>query len=194
MKYLRFQTLNTLLFFALLVLSCGKDDNGQNSDPLCSNVECNNGAPCVSGICDCPPRYEGPTCDIPVTPIAVELVQVIVKNFPTTDAFGSGWDEDFGKADISFRILSDSDVIYEHSNFVENANPDDDHMFTVTGFSFTDVKQELQIQLLDNDGSEPADIIDSYLFVVYSESTGFPGLLELRGGSSQFDLILNYIH
>jgi hypothetical protein len=193
MKYTCKKTLRLFLILSLFVFSCGKDD-GDPSDPLCANVECNNGAPCVNGLCDCPPQYEGPSCDIPVTPTAVQLVQVVVKNFPSSDQFGNAWDQDGSKADISFRILDGSDIIYTHGSFVENANPDDDHYFEVTVLNFTDVKKEYEIHLLDVNGSQPSGVIDNYSFTVYSESTGFPGLLELRGSSSQFDLTLEYIH
>lgn len=179
------------LMISLLAFSCGNDDSDEN---LCENIECNNDGICIDGSCNCATGFEGPTCDIQKTVVGVKLTQVTVKNFPVTDAFGGGWDDD-SKADITFQIVLGTDVLYLHSPFVENANPDDDHFFQIPDLTLIDLNSDYVIEILDDDELEGGtfDVIDSYIFSIYSESSGFPNRIELRGGSTQVDLDIDYL-
>ena len=189
---LNLNLLGLLFVTCLLIVSCGKDEednSGPNVD--CGDYTCTNGGTCEDGACECLEGYEGNSCETRLEPTNVRLTGVLVKDFPLTDASGMAWDSD-GKVDLIFSIHKGTQPLYTHTTVIQEANPNDDHNFTVSTVTFDDPTANYIIKLLDSDGSD-ADEISSYTFKpTLSEGTG--GVLNLTGGSSQIDLTLKYVY
>ncbi len=190
---LNFNLLGLLFIGCLCILSCGKDEEEDEISPTieCGNFTCENGSTCVDGVCDCPVGYSGNSCETRLDPTNVKLTGVLVKDFPVSDPFGTAWDDD-GKADLTFAIYEETDLLYAHTEIATDADPNDDHGFTVTTFTFVDPNTNYIIRLLDSDGAG-ADEMSSYTFKPVLP-IGTSGILSLTGGSSQIDLTLEYIY
>ncbi|MFK7809111.1 MAG: hypothetical protein AB8F74_15010 [Saprospiraceae bacterium] len=180
---LSFQILVLFLSVSLLTFSCGKDEESDDSQVECEGITCENGGSCNDGECGCPQNFTGISCETPVPVISVKLNSVTVKGFPVNTTSGSAWDDNAGKPDITFQIRDvNNNILYTHGNVITDANANDNHLLNVSGFIFENPKINHSILLLDNDGSETADVIDEFQFIP-EYAPGTSGIITLSNNS-----------
>ena len=92
MKYFKF------LLPLLILSSCNFFDP-------CFNVDCVYGD-CVNGKCDCIEGYTGSSCELEKEPVKIEIIKIVVTDFPQSNPAGGGWDMDATGPDLQIKVLS----------------------------------------------------------------------------------------
>lgn len=180
------KSLLPIICFLMMLPSLPSCNKGE-----CKDVVCYNGGRCVNGECSCEEGYMGPACEEQETPSIIRISRVRVTSFPATDN-GAGWDLTSG-ADIYVEIYKGSTLLWDSGAFIQNANPNTNHTWNVSGFvDLNDANGQYQIFLYDYDDFDPDDLIGGYTFVPYDNQNGFPSTLILNSGDVDFELEVEY--
>lgn len=182
MRPLMFASILTLLITA----ACSPSDS-------CENTICLNDGICNDGICDCPERFTGPNCQEQVAPDKIILQSVSVTRFPASqnDAAWDGSDD----PDIFFRLYDEEGPLAQPISVIENADPQNEHMFLIQSMYLFNVDQIFSLRLLDYEGagmeSQDMGIIH---FQLYQNDNGFPETIVIDdGGPLAFILQVQYV-
>jgi hypothetical protein len=159
----------------------------------CFSVICLNGGNCVNGACNCLEGYTGSDCSQQVTPSKIRINRIEVIRFPATDN-GAGWDLSSGP-DIYPIISKNNSVIWEYPNFIQNANPSNNHNFSVNPvFDLESPNDQYGILLYDYDDFDADDFMGGINFTPYRNNNGFPTTLNIdAGGDVAFKVYVSYI-
>jgi len=179
-------TISLILTISFLILSsCSKDE--------CSGVNCSNNGNCESGKCECLTGYSGNHCENQVTPIKIKIKNIKVTKFPATDN-GAGWDLTSGP-DIYIALIYNQSIIYKHSTFYKDANPNNIYDFNPDiNLYFKNPIDEYSLILYDYDSFDEDDFMGGVTFTPYFSTNNFPKVLYIdAGGDVSFEVSINYI-
>lgn len=176
-----------ILFLSTLLFTCNKDE-----DP-CEGITCKNGGECKNGTCDCPENYEGPDCSNQKTPSKIVITKVEITKFPSTEDDGGGWD--FGDGpDLIFLILKGSTPVYAPNTYFPDAVSGSGFFWKDLNIEITEVQTQHTIELYDYDELDEDDRMGGISFTPYSNTNGFPTVIELKpsGSKINFNLTVTY--
>ena len=161
-----------LLLLLALVVSCKKDDP-------CDGVTCENNGSCVDGSCACIGLWRGEKCTEQITPLLISIRQMTNTKFPATDNNGAGWDLTSGP-DIYFIMKqSGTTILSSQDNFIQNASVGASWTFNL---SIVFPKEPITIEMWDYDDFDSDDFMGAVTGVVYTDTNGFPTLINLDCG------------
>lgn len=183
-----FSVLGILLSVTLLD-SCKEKE----TDP-CDNVTCLNGGYCANGDCVCPQGYGGSDCSQQIIPSKIRISKIEVTKFPATDNDGAGWDVASGP-DIQPEILLAGNTIWKSNEYYQNADPSQNYSFELNPVvDLTNPQSQYSIRLYDYDDFSVSDFMGGINFVPYSNTNGFPTVIDLdAGGAVTFKLYVTYV-
>tara|TARA_B110000977_G_scaffold35874_1_gene47981 strand:+ start:1994 stop:2617 length:624 start_codon:yes stop_codon:yes gene_type:complete len=181
-----------LISFVGFVSSCNKDVSGcmdytaVNFDP---------DATISDGSCAyCPDGYEGVGCNDQITPSLLRIDKIVVDQFPAWDGTGGSWDTNGTGADITLELLNSSgSVLYSTSTYYENAIPTTNYPFNSINYSLGSPYENIQIVLYNYD-----TIFGGYSLMggvsgqIYSNTNGFPSVVNFDYGGYKFDIHVSY--
>lgn len=177
-----------LFSLSIFIFSCQPEE-----DPLCDDVNCENGGDCLDGTCTCPEMWEGTFCENQKTPITISIESLTLTDFPATNSDGNAWDVDGdARPDLFFNIENPNGSLYRSST-MENRAVSTDWSISDLKISEVDFTRNLTIVLFDEDGSD-AEFMTDISFQIYDDSNGFPESISFSGsgGDYQGTLSLSY--
>lgn len=150
---------------------------------------------CNNGLCDCPDRFTGPNCQEQATPDKIKLLSVIVSRFPASNHDNTKWDIT-DDPDIFFRLYDHEGPLAQPLMPIENADPQQDHKFSINTVDLFNVTDVFTLKLLDYEGAGiQSEDMGEIQFQVYQDLNGFPQHLVVDdGGPISFTLELQYLY
>lgn len=177
--------LRNLLFLLLLCFSFQAC-----TDEACENIICFNGGYCDDGICDCPDGFTGPTCEEKDDPIALEIIQIEIVEFPELLNDTYNWDND-SAPDLYTQIYLNDNLVTQ-TNTISNASDEMTHSFLNGLPVFLELDQEYEIDLYDSDEDENLadEWMGGFYFVANDFADNLSDTISLYGSQNNLNINL----
>lgn len=153
-----------------------------------------NGGVCRDGTCDCPEQFTGPNCQDQVEPHKIKLRSVTVTRFPALND-DVQWDVSDGP-DMYFRLYDEQGPLTQPLALIENAAPNQSHIFMINTIDLFNVTDLFTLKLLDYEGAGVASQEMGVIhFPIYENHNGFPTTIVVDdGGLLAFTLEVEYVY
>jgi len=158
----------------------------------CDTTICYNGGTCNAGVCNCPGHTSGPFCRTQEAPDHIYIHELAVEKFSIVNQSGATWDTtgepELGIfADIYPVIKRNGTIIYNGSQWRKVDATYNSFYKWVLGDDSIRVdditNNNYRMELWDYDGGTDT-YMDGFTFTPYTDSTGFPGSIQLYDSSA----------
>ena len=165
-------------------------------DP-CFNVDCVYGD-CVNGKCDCIEGYTGSSCELEKEPVKIEIIKIVVTDFPQSNPAGGGWDMDATGPDLQIKVQSGGNTVYTSKIKWDCVNTNE-YPFYPSESLIMEAGQNIGISLYDSE----LFIQDTYMSGLTSngelwsdilKGQHFPGKTDFTFNGLSFDVYWKYTH
>ena len=193
------------LFIAMIALSvmvAGGCKKKKDADP-CEGKVCLNGGTCSQGVCLCPAGYTGADCGTQITPTIITIDSIRVTKFPPLTPSGGNWDTfpatgNGVKPDIYCVVKAvggSTELITTKASIISNASVQS-YILPMFATDFTDLVQQYNITLWDDDDFSGSDNMGSFDFSIYNNTNKFPTKYKISNttGTLEFELTLKYTY
>ena len=149
----------------------------------------------------CPQGYTGANCTTQITPTKITISKIEIVSYPLIDptALSGHWDYPSPYEPDLAIVLSDFSggtiIDNQSTNYFTNALSTVTHSYSYsTPLVLTNVNHLFKLELRDIDTTDGAtyEIMNTYVFSIYSSTGGFPSVIPINNGETKYNIYVSY--
>lgn len=183
--------MKNFIFPLVILFSLATSCNVEEDLNSCYNNRCTENELCVDGKCVKVVR-EGFESENQPRPVKVILDNFTVTKFPVTRPGGiNQWDQGSGP-DLYIRILQGANILFETPMSITDASSVPISVMLTAPLEITSFSSDIVVNMYDDDGNKTDEFMGGAFESVYDGSSGYPDILNVNRGQTNFQFNLRY--